>query len=399
MKVYMVLSLPFPHGKASTKRIQCYAKAVISQGLDCEILLYSRWESKKHHYNNVLGIGIFEGIPFKYISHNSFRSSNRFISRFYDFLDKCRLIIYLLRILKKGDVVYGFSSDILSFQPLVRIVSHFKNAYYVGELCELPYITGKKNFFMKIKRWLTFHTQFPFYDGIISISETLLSLAKQYTSQKCKHIKIPILVDYEKYAIQEKSDQAEFFYIFHAGTLTEQKDGFVGMVEAICKANLLLNKNVYLISTGYLSQSSNSVAIKNLIEKYNLENNIIFKGFLSDEELKDLLSKASLVIINKYETLQNYYCFSTKLAEYLAASKPVIITDVGESRNWLTHGKNAYIIKPHNNNELVDAIVHLYKDKDLRLLLSKQGNLLCRESFHYSVYSKVLTDYFTAFSL
>lgn len=66
---------------------------------------------------------------------------------------------------------------------------------------------------------------------------------------------------------------------------------------------------------------------------------MLFTGYLSHEDLKDYLSKASMVIINKYRNQQNEHCFSTKLGEYLAAAKPVIITNVGEAMNWLENGR------------------------------------------------------------
>ena len=44
MKVYIITKEPFPNGMAAVKRIVCYAKAWISQGIECEVLIYTRTE-------------------------------------------------------------------------------------------------------------------------------------------------------------------------------------------------------------------------------------------------------------------------------------------------------------------------------------------------------------------
>lgn len=44
MKVYIVTTEPFPNGLAATGRIKCYAKALISEGVDVEVVNFHRTE-------------------------------------------------------------------------------------------------------------------------------------------------------------------------------------------------------------------------------------------------------------------------------------------------------------------------------------------------------------------
>lgn len=100
-----------------------------------------------------------------------------------------------------------------------------------------------------------------------------------------------------------------------------------------------------------------------------------------------------MVIINKYHNQQNTYCFSTKLGEYLAAAKPVVITNVGEVVNWLENGKSAYVIKPKDSNALANAIVQVFNNPDKARLIGRAGQQLCQRSFDYRVWSKPLVDF------
>ena len=240
----------------------------------------------------------------------------------------------------------------------------------------------------------TIEKQFPKLDGIISISDTLMNLAKTYTLPSCKHLKVPILVDFNKYHLPNNSSLAEIPYIFHSGTLFQQKDGILGMIESFGKAVAKINRPVKFISTGNIEKSPHRDEILTLITRYSLEDKVLFTGFLSDEQLKDYLSKATMVIINKYRTQQNNYCFSTKLGEYLAASKPVIITRVGEAMHWLKENESAYIIEPEDTDALAATIEHVFSHPQEARLIGEAGQKVCRECFDYRVWGKQIVQFF-----
>ncbi len=398
MKVYFVTKSTFPYGMAPTNRIQCYAKAILSQGVECKVLVYLRSEGSIISRGNTKGEGVFEGIPFEYMGKSSCRDENFIKRNAIKVFDKIRLLWFLRKNLNVGDVIFYYAPYDLLWTDIIIRIAHYKKAFFVRELCELPHGTTFETKILKLKRKIVFNHQFPQFDGVVSISDALLDLAKKYAGKYTKHIKIPILVDYEKFAIPDLSEDADTFFIFHAGSLYEQKDGFVGMIEAFGMACKRLKHNIKFISTGNLSNSPHAVEIKQIIEKYGIEGDVKFTGYLNNEELRDYLSKASVVIINKYKTQQNKYCFSTKLAEYMAASKAIIITRFGEALNWLEEKKNALIVEPHDSNQLADSIVLLYENDNLRKQIGKEGNLLCQKSFRYEVYGVKLVDFFKSLS-
>lgn len=99
-------------------------------------------------------------------------------------------------------------------------------------------------------------------------------------------------------------------------------------------------------------------------------------------------------MINKRPNLQNLYGFSTKLGVYLAAGKPVIITDVGEAVNWLEDGRSAWII-PHDDVELMaEAIVSAFKNPQARIKIGEAGRIVCKNNFDIRAISPALCSYF-----
>lgn len=394
MIIYIITKQSFPNGMAGTNRILCYAKAIISQGISCKVLIFTRTEIHSKKPRNIEGKGRFDGIDFEYVGGTPIRSSNLFIRRANDVLDKIRLKKYLSKNLTEDDVVFGFCSEVNFINSIIKIV-HNKKAKYVKELCELPFGTGKETIESIKQRDSVLKSQYPLCDGIIAISDSLVELAKQYASKKCHVIKVPILVDFDKYYLEDFSSKAEIPYIFHSGTLYEQKDGILGMLEAFGKACSQIEIPIKFISTGNIINSPHKDQIKQIIQQYHLEDKVLFTGYLSKEQLKDYLSKASLTIINKYPNQQNTYCFSTKLGEYLAAGKPVIITKVGEAMNWLKDGDSAFIIEPNDTDLLAKTIVEAFNDSEKRERISRNGQNVCRESFDYIQYGNRLKLFFS----
>jgi glycosyltransferase involved in cell wall biosynthesis len=389
MKVYIVTKEPFPKGMAATNRIICLAKAFISAGIDCMVIVFSR----KYKDHSVPGIGIFEGVPYEYIGGSTKRPRIMWVARLQALWLRVALLCYMNKKIKSGDVVYDFIGGLNRLKDKIIGIVHRKGGFCVRELNEYPFGTGKETKNTIKQREYAFKYLFPRYDGIIAISDALVDVAKKYCSPRCVIQKIPILVDFEKYNLQDKSSLTPIPYIFHAGTLYEQKDGILGMIEAFGIATQELDFPIKFICTGSKEKSPYSQEIDFIIEKYHIENNVEFTGFISKDKLRSLLTGASICIINKYPNQQNRYCFSTKLGEYMAAGKPIIITHVGEAVNWLENYKDALIVEPQDIQALTNAIVKLFCNKDLRNAIGNNARETCHQAFDYKCHGRSLKHF------
>lgn len=396
MRVFIVCAGHFPYGMAPIKRRLCIAKSLLNAGVDCKILIFAGRDNRTRLEGSGSRCGVFEGVPFEFIGRDV-SSSISVVTNLLSVVSMLKLLLYLKRELKENDVVYSYVHDKYTshYMNYVIDVVHSKGAKYVRELCELPFGKGKETNEAIKNRNRILEKQFPKYDGVLAISQSLMDLAEQYTTTNCRLYKLPILVEYDKYAMEDCSDHCETPYIFHAGSLTEQKDGILGMIEAFGKATKRLSKPLYFISTGKKEKSAFCEEINQLIDKYHIEDKVSFLGFVDDVELREKLQKASLVIINKYPTQQNKYCFSTKLGEYMAAGKPIIITNVGEAVYWLTDKRDSIIVPSQDTEALSDAIVCLINNEGLRKAIGREAKATCLQSFDYKAQSSNLKFFFT----
>lgn len=392
MKVIILTGEPFPNGMAATNRIRCYARAIKEGGIDCEVLIFRRTEVHGQLPKNTGGQGSFEGIPFRFIGGTPLRGSNVIIRQLNDRLDLWRTTKYLSRNLEKGDILFFYMGGYVNLMLRFMSIAKNKGAYCVRDLCELPYGTGVETKKAIRLRKKTLEKQLPKLDGVISISDALLDLAKRYTRESCKHIKVPIMVEFNKYCIK-KSYQPEIPYIFHAGTLYQQKDGILGMLEAFGMAKQRLDKPMKYILTSNIEASSHPKELRQIIQKYNLEDSVEFVGYLNRDQIREYLASAMLVISNRPKSQQDYYAFSTKVGEYLASRTPLLMTNWGEAVNWLENEKSAFIVEAEETTALADAIVYIYSHPDESKQIGIAGQEVCRQCFDYHRWSTPLVEF------
>jgi len=393
MKVYIVTKEPFPNGMAATNRIKCYARAIKEGGLDCEVIICGCTEMNPSEIKNTQSEGFYEGVPFRYIGGTTTDTRPKWIRLFSQCIKLIKTNLYIRRNLKKGDILFFYMPRQIKWVLWFMALARKHGAFCIRDLCELPYGTGEETKNAVCMRKQTLEKQFPKLDGIISISDALLNLAKTYTLPNCKHIKVPIMVEYDHYYIRKKTQYQEVPYIFHAGTLYQQKDGILGVIEAFGMAKQRLNNPIKYILTSSIEASSHPKEMRQLIEKYQLEDSLEFVGYLKRDQVKNYLANASLVISNRPRSQQDYYGFSTKVGEYLASGTPLLMTNWGEAVNWLENGKSAFITEPEDTEALADAIVRVFNHPEESRQIGLSGQDVCRKCFDYRNWSQPLAEF------
>lgn len=392
MKVFIITNEAFPNGMAATGRIKCYAKAIMNAGLECEVLIFQRTEITSR--NNKFGKGIVDSVPFQYLGGTPIRSSNMFVRKINDILDQIKLFKYLKKNVGKEDVIFTYYRQ----NPIEKFLLPFakkKKWNIYRELCEYPYATSKIDSYTEKKCEQYMTTTFRQYTGAICISQRLLELAQKYYPNG-EYIKVPILIDEKNWNFAEvKSKKMRSPYIFHSGALFQQKDGIIDVLNAFADALPSLPSGTCYYFTGNAEKSVDKDLILQTIHNRKIEKNVVFLGFLTHDELMEYMKGSALFIIYKNDNIQNQYCFSTKLGEYLLSGNPIITTDIGESSFYLKNGVNAYIVENGNREELVNAIINAINNIAGREKIGKNAITTAKENFCFESQSEKLKTFFT----
>ena len=174
----------------------------------------------------------------------------------------------------------------------------------------------------------------------------------------------------------------------YAGTFSE-KDG----LELLLPAFEIVNSrfpNTRLLLTGHASDKRLK-EISSLIRRPQIE----MKGLLPEDQFFMTLREADILLMTRVNSEFANAGFPYKVGEYLATGNIVIATNVSDISYYLENRKDALIIEPGNEAQLVEAMTFCLENEDLCLQIGKNGQEACASYFNPSKNSKILYDLLT----
>jgi glycosyltransferase involved in cell wall biosynthesis len=105
--------------------------------------------------------------------------------------------------------------------------------------------------------------------------------------------------------------------------------------------------------------------------------NIVFTGYVSSLKIRKMLYENSLFVV----VPSVYEAMPMVVLEAMACGKAVVASDVGGIPTLVKHGKNGFLVRPGDPNDLERAIRMLYNDKNLRKSMGSFGRELFEKEF------------------
>lgn len=122
------------------------------------------------------------------------------------------------------------------------------------------------------------------------------------------------------------------------------------------------------------------------IDFLELKENVINTGRISDEELRDLYSKAQIYISTSLSE-----GFGLPLLECMKYSTPMVLSDIPVYKEIVNNA--AVYFSPMNEHELADAIIHVYDNTTIQKQLSESGKIRCKNFTYEDMISKTMNVY------
>lgn len=401
-RVRIVTTGTYPDGMASTYRIHCYAKALLKEGVSVEVV--SARSQRKYSGRFFNYYSVFDNVPYTIII-NGDNPKIKWLSYLWAELNSYILLAHCLFTFRKYDLLWLYGLGVIPRLLLVPAL-HLVGKKVILELNEYPYSNeGNKltriPIVQRLLKWTTFRVVFPQLDGIVVISERLRLVASTY-SPMVPVLKVPILVEAREYHATSKRSRLNdaphpYLYLFHAGSLSTQKDGIIAVVQAYANAAVELRKmsiRLDLVFTNNKTLTNVWEKIKQILITDNLWGQLKITGYLGESELQSYLRHACALIINKPPCLQNNFNFPTKLGDYLLSGRPVIAAAKGiELNNFIVNDVNGCIVPPNDVQEMSKALVNLCLNTEKADELGAAGQELALKLFDYRKNSRAIKDF------
>jgi glycosyltransferase involved in cell wall biosynthesis len=143
-----------------------------------------------------------------------------------------------------------------------------------------------------------------------------------------------------------------------------------------CDQIIKNNKHIRcaIVGSGSTLEKYSGEEYKKLVKKLGLEENIIFTGVRND--IPSILANSDVFVLASLEET-----FGFVLTEAMAASKPVVATNVGGIPEVVEDGKTGILVPPKNPAALANAIIKLLKNPGLRKQMGEAGRKRAEEYF------------------
>ena len=391
MKIGIITSESFPIGMATTNRIHSLAKGLTLNGCTVEVLCFRTTEDKNHPFNQKKS-GKNDGIFYEYTTRTIYRPEKRFergIEVIYG-------MIGLLRKIKNGkyDVLITTTPYFIS-TLLSKNVAKIKKIPIIMTVDEYPHVVLAPEKYNKLFSKVYLKEFYKSVDGFVAITDTLLKYYKKIADDKAKFVHIPMTVDIHRFEGKKKVpvELEGCRYIAYCGKLgLKNKDGVPILIEAFEGLKKEI-QDIKLVIIGSTVPSEIQVVnqLKKLVKNLQLENDVIFAGKKSKEIVPNYLCNAEALVLARPDNLQAKGGFPTKLGEYLATGKPVVVTEVGEIPRFLNE-TNAFMAKPGNIVSIKDALKKALTSSNASSI-GKRGKKVAYENFAYEVQSKRLFNF------
>ncbi|APF20143.1 glycosyl transferase group 1 [Caldithrix abyssi DSM 13497] len=392
MNIVIATSSSIPYGLALSNRILSFAKGFQKNGHNCEILILNPTE-KDNRTRNRKPSGFYENIKYRYACKSTIIPSSRILKVLIFFKSIFSSIYYLNKKNEnnKIDVILIFHTYSI-YLFLISIYSKIKKIKIIHERNEYPFI-GIKNVFKKLDYFFYCNVVIKIFDGYIFITKELEKYFKNYLNLKKPSIIIPILVEPERFKNRKNNFQLNFNYLAYCGYLWGDKDGVDILVEAFSNV-LKIYSDLKLFLIGDISNQHEFKKLFDRLEKLGISNNVVFTGKVSRDEMPYLLYGAKLLLLSRPDNVQAKGGFPTKLGEYLATGKPVVVTRVGEIPYYLKDRVNAFLAKPDSSEAFANKILEALNDYNFAKKIGENGKKLSMKEFNYIFQTKRLISFF-----
>ena len=114
--------------------------------------------------------------------------------------------------------------------------------------------------------------------------------------------------------------------------------------------------------------------LRALAEELGIERDTLFIGRC--QRVAELLSISNVCVLSsKAEG------FSNSILEYMAAGRPVVVTDVGGAREAVIEGESGFIVQAGDHENMAECIITLLRDPERAIEMGKRGRLIVAEKF------------------
>lgn len=375
----------FPEGDAATNRVYNYAKGFYENGINVHVICFSS------EYDTV-GEGMEDEIHF----YHPFgvRNRNRFfiIRRWQKFIKYFRTISLIKSIQRKDKIIAVHCyTQLLQTQLFAFIFSRYYKTRLTLERSEHPMRNTNDKVIKRLYGNFKIAIETRLYDGIFCISDYLIRFYQNKGCDERKLFLVPSTVDPARFN-KLLDSPFRFRYILYCGSLTTLKDGVDILIESFSRISRR-HPDINLALVGEADTLKDEIFFRELVSRFNIKNRVFFTGKLPRTAIPEYMCNAEILTLARPRSIVADAGFPSKLTEYLATGKPVIVTSVGEIPVYLKDNDNAFLSEPDSVDAFTDKLDYVLCNYQLAKQTGERGRDLTLGVFNYNLQARRIINF------
>jgi len=280
------------------------------------------------------------------------------------------------------EALYGFVIDILSFFNTLKMIITFnpdivnvlstRYRFAVGVIVASK-IMHKKVVYIRTtlphkdnRRWVFVFADNLIFCRIIKYADVIISLSKEMRHEMLRDLSprnieiIPSFIDTKPF---NKNIEKDINSILFVGRLDKLK-GIDLLIESLNYVKLEMSDvKLRIVGDGDLRNY-----LENMVFKHDLDENVIFDGYLQGERLINAYLKSEIFV---FPSLREGMPIA--LLEAMSAGLPIIASNIEPNVEALDDGKYGILVEKSDVNALAQKVVELLKNPELKAYYSKMS--------------------------
>jgi glycosyltransferase involved in cell wall biosynthesis len=288
------------------------------------------------------------------------------------------------------------SSDKWVVIPLFWLVAGLCGATYLCEQSEEPFHQLEQGGVLSAISSVLTYTVYRMYEGAIVISARLESYMRARMRPGARLLRIPILVDAHQFALGAGPRRIEGEYVAFCGTLNEAKDGVLTLAKAFAQICAEF-PGLRLVLIGDSPKVSQIPGVRAFVEQLGIADRVVFVGVVARGELPGYLDSATALALARPSSRQADAGLPTKVGEYLATGRPVVVTRTGEIDTYLEDGVNVYFAAPDDASAFAGRLRHVLQHPEEAAAVGRRGREAACEFFDFRANGRRIREFIEQF--
>lgn len=188
---------------------------------------------------------------------------------------------------------------------------------------------------------------------------------------------VPYGIDNEQFSNDVSAVQQNSFNILHVGRLVEKK-GVPDLIHAFAHAT----KEVDQMTLNIVGGGRETGECRALVKKYNLESKVVFHGWKSSRQVKEMMQQCDVFVLNsRVASNGETEGLPVGLLEAMAMGRAVLSTRHAGIPLAIENEVSGVLVDERDTDSLSQQMLRLYHNKELRQALGKAARAKVESKF------------------